>query len=188
MKKLLKQRGFTLIELLVVIAIIGILAALIIVSLSGARNKATDTQLKNNIRNIDTALEQFFQDQNSTYPQLTTVGGGALAAATALTGVPDCNGAAVGNGNLGDCLSTYVTGGATSQVWTYSGVDAKYISATNTSWMAATALKNTTEAVVATGNGVYANNGTVTANALSVTGMQATFAAATKAFVVYGPQ
>ena len=68
MIKTLQKRAFTLIELLVVIAIIGILASLIIVSLSGARSKATDTQLKNNARNIDTALAQYYQDNNSKYP------------------------------------------------------------------------------------------------------------------------
>ena len=38
------KRGFTLIELLVVIAIIGILASIVLVSLSGGRAKARDTQ------------------------------------------------------------------------------------------------------------------------------------------------
>ena len=70
---LVRRRGFTLIELLVVIAIIGVLAALIIVSLSGTTAKARDTKIKSNARNISAALAQYHVDQGN-YP-LCSVGG-----------------------------------------------------------------------------------------------------------------
>ncbi|MCX6806958.1 MAG: type II secretion system protein [Candidatus Berkelbacteria bacterium] len=62
------KKGFTLIELLVVIAIIGILAAMILASISGARAKARDADKKNSLRQVKTALELYAQDNSDVYP------------------------------------------------------------------------------------------------------------------------
>jgi len=71
------KSAFTLIELLVVIAIIGILVTISIVSLSNARAKARDAKRVADIKQIQTALELFFNDQNR-YPTVTEWGFNSL--------------------------------------------------------------------------------------------------------------
>ena len=64
-------RGFTLIELLVVIAIIGILASVVLASLNSAREKSRDARRVSDVKQLQLALELYF-DASSSYPAATS--------------------------------------------------------------------------------------------------------------------
>lgn len=66
------KKGFTLIELLVVIAIIGILSSVVLASLNTARVKARDARRISDIKQIQLALELYY-DSNNNYPTGLTV-------------------------------------------------------------------------------------------------------------------
>ncbi len=84
-------KGFTLIELLVVIAIIGILAGIVLASLSSGRVAARDAQRAAQARQFQQALETYAIANNGTYPCAlntctTAVQHLSLYAGTLLTG------------------------------------------------------------------------------------------------------
>ena len=76
------KKGFTLIELLVVIAIIGILASIVLVSLNNARGKARDVKRVGDMRQMQLALEGYYDD-NQAYPG----GDGSATSCAGLTGL-----------------------------------------------------------------------------------------------------
>jgi len=61
------KRGFTLIELLVVVAIIGMLSSVVLSSLNTARGNARDARRQQDLKQIQTALELYYNDNNA-YP------------------------------------------------------------------------------------------------------------------------
>jgi len=65
------KAGFTLIELLVVISIIGILATLVAANLNSARSRARDAARKSDMKNVQTALRLYYND-NGSYPATFT--------------------------------------------------------------------------------------------------------------------
>lgn len=70
----LKNGGFTLIELLVVIAIIGILAATVLVSMTGSKPKARDARRYADLRQISNAIETVSNDDSIYFKSATSLG------------------------------------------------------------------------------------------------------------------
>ncbi len=62
-----KNKGFTLIELLVVIAIIGVLASVVLGSLSSARDKSSDASIKSNLKSASAQAEIFASYNNFSF-------------------------------------------------------------------------------------------------------------------------
>lgn len=73
MKKIFPSKGFTLIELLVVIAIIGVITAVVLVSITGSRSKARDARRISDVSQLQVSLEQYFNRNNSFPPDLATL-------------------------------------------------------------------------------------------------------------------
>jgi len=93
-----KNPGFTLIELLVVISIIGFLATVSVIAFNNARMKARDAKRMTDIKQIQTALELYF-DSNGSYP-------------LSLSWFNDCN----GSGSFQTALQPLVSGGFMSKI------------------------------------------------------------------------
>ena len=90
------QKGFTLIELLIVVVIIGILAAIAIPKFSSTKEKAYVAAMKSDLRNMASAQESYFADQDPpTYASSLTDLGTSYSASsyggTAVAGSGDAS-------------------------------------------------------------------------------------------------
>lgn len=96
-----KQGGFTLIELLVVIAIIGLLSTLAVVALNNARQKSRDAKRVSDVKQIQTALELYYNDVNAYPASLGTsiASGGVTYMATVPTNPSPSNDGTCASGN-----------------------------------------------------------------------------------------
>lgn len=85
-----RQSGFTIVELVVVVLVVGILLTLTLPNLFSTQQRARDDTRKNDLRNIQQALETYHNDTVS-YP--TTVEGLAVLSPDYINTIPsDPNG------------------------------------------------------------------------------------------------
>jgi prepilin-type N-terminal cleavage/methylation domain-containing protein len=140
-----KSKAFTLIELLIVISIIGVLLALSVFGLQGARESARDGRRKSDLESIRSGIEAYKSDCNA-YPSSLPAVGAAL----------------VGNGSTPTCLgtNTYISqmpGDPLNPARTYN-----YSSSTGTTYELCAGLENGTGTVTcgsstACGSGITCN-------------------------------
>jgi type II secretion system protein G len=116
----MNQKGFTLIELLVVIAIIGLMAGISVVALNSARQKSRDARRITDIKQLQTALEMFYDDVGQ-YPTSSAFSfGGALtnSGTTYINPAPQ-NPSPRDDGGCADAEYTYQQDSSSSYSLTY---------------------------------------------------------------------
>jgi prepilin-type N-terminal cleavage/methylation domain-containing protein len=155
------QRAFTLIELLTVIAIIGILAGILIPTVSGVRNTAKKAETKVRFSQWAAAMEQYRQEYGY-YPAVTSSN---LLAPTPFLA------ALTGRDYLGEPFTANALNGNTKSVAFYSVSESEFVKdATGAATNELTDAFGNSEIVILTdvdGNGVIKGNELVQKNVRS---------------------
>jgi prepilin-type N-terminal cleavage/methylation domain-containing protein len=73
-----RNAGFTIVELLIVIVVIAILAAITIVAYNGIQNRAYDTSVQNDLRQLGARIGQHYVTNSDTLPSPNQAGVGSL--------------------------------------------------------------------------------------------------------------
>lgn len=133
MSQKIKTYGFTLIELLVVIAIIGVLASIVLVSLGGARAKASASKAKSDLSQIMTALELYQSDNVN----VAGIGVGTCANAAANDGA---EAVAFGGATASTTTQHFAVGNAVADDLCYGNS----LTSSPSAWVPAPAVPDTT--------------------------------------------
>lgn len=62
------KNKFTLIEIVIAILVVSLLAAIVLINVSNAREKAIISMISSNIKNIQTAVDLYYLENNEAYP------------------------------------------------------------------------------------------------------------------------
>jgi prepilin-type N-terminal cleavage/methylation domain-containing protein len=73
MKKAREEQGFTLIELLITIVVVGILAAVVVLSIDGLTNTGATSACKTSKDAAEAASQVYYANHSSTWPTSFTV-------------------------------------------------------------------------------------------------------------------
>lgn len=132
----MKKNAFTLLELLVVISVIGVLVAVILPNLVGVRARARDSALKNDMRQLKTALRMYYND-NQTYPADDNAGNIVACGAAGSSVCPETD----GSFSTGDIV--YMKEMPTSEEYNYDSIS------DGEDFLLSTVLENASDADIA---------------------------------------
>ena len=72
------DKGFTIIEVMIVLAIAGLILLIVFLAVPALQRSARNTQRKNDIGNIDTAINNYVSNNNGQLPTTVTLATGAI--------------------------------------------------------------------------------------------------------------